>query len=361
VAHEAELVLVAVEARRKAFPSTANVVDAAEYIFAEAQARGRRAVVNLSLGSGIGPHDPNGPLELAMTGVLGDDHRMLVVSAGNELTGGRHRRVPLPCDPIEIDVPPRVGPFVLVDLWYDKADRLDVTVIDPSGQSTPVVVAGHQDVGAVGQDMYEIDSVLNVLRVGDSNIQVKLLTANRRGDISAGRWQLLLHGAYLTSGRDAYAWLDAGVYSSPTFAIATSTCTVTSPATADGVLAVGSYAVAPTLGPLAPSSGWGSDRDGRALEMLAAPGAPVCTCDGGPGAGRLYAVHSGISYAAPHVTGAIAVLLEGDPSLTRAQVIGCLRSAARADADTAGGPAEGWGAGKLDIHAALACAAPASI
>jgi hypothetical protein len=56
------------------------------------------------------------------------------------------------------------------------------------------------------------------------------------------------------------------------------------------------------------------------------------------------------------VTGAVAVLLGRQPSITRKQVIDCLLANARTDQDTANGPASGWGAGKLDISAALDCA-----
>jgi hypothetical protein len=48
-------------------------------------------------------------------------------------------------------------------------------------------------------------------------------------------------------------------------------------------------------------------------------------------------------------------MLQGQPALTRVQALDCLVSAARSDNDTANGPASGWGAGKLDICAALAC------
>src|SRR5207248_3293340 len=77
VAQSAELVVVALEARRSALASTANVIDAIDYVFAQADILGRRAVVNLSRGAALGPHDRNGQFELAVKGVLADDRRIL--------------------------------------------------------------------------------------------------------------------------------------------------------------------------------------------------------------------------------------------------------------------------------------------
>jgi hypothetical protein len=54
------------------------------------------------------------------------------------------------------------------------------------------------------------------------------------------------------------------------------------------------------------------------------------------------------------VTGAIALMLEANRECTRAEVARCLRATARSDQYTNAGPATAWGAGKLDIAAALA-------
>jgi subtilisin family serine protease len=162
----------------------------------------------------------------------------------------------------------------------------------------------------------------------------------------------------MTSARPVDAWLDRGRRASPRFAsLVEADCTVTSPATARDVLAVTSYVVSPTLGSLAPSSGRGPDRRGASVQVLAAPGETITTCAAGPGTSSHYAPDAGTSLAAAHVTGAIAVMLEAEPALSRADVLDRLRRTARTDADTSAGPASGWGAGKLDLCAAVGCAA----
>jgi hypothetical protein len=68
----------------------------------------------------------------------------------------------------------------------------------------------------------------------------------------------------------------------------------------------------------------------------------------------LYNDDSGTSMAAPHVTGAIALMLQVNQAMTQNQLMGYLRNSARpapapADPNT-------WGVGKLDVNRAVALA-----
>lgn len=77
--------------------------------------------------------------------------------------------------------------------------------------------------------------------------------------------------------------------------------------------------------------------------------------------GDSYAVMTGTSMAAPHVSGVIALMLALDPQLTRAQIVSYLRASARpfpAGSQCAGALSGKCGAGLLDGAAALAIIAP---
>jgi len=104
-------------------------------------------------------------------------------------------------------------------------------------------------------------------------LQVKLLASRYRGDVIDGRWVLRVTGTSMTSGADVHAWLDRGWSASPWFAghVVDSDVTLTSPAMAHGVLAVGSYQVSPRVGPLASSSARGPSRRGEPVNLVAAP------------------------------------------------------------------------------------------
>jgi len=112
---------------------------------------------------------------------------------------------------------------------------------------------------------------------------------------------------------------------------------------------------------LSPFSSWGPRRDGALKPDLAAPGAAVVSvrADGYDPAvmsidpSGVHAVMWGTSMAAPHVSGAIALMLQKDPSLTPAQIKSILLETARADQFTGAVPNTRWGAGKLDVKAAV--------
>jgi subtilisin family serine protease len=362
VAPSADLIVVALDAHRGAFPSTANVVNAVEYVFDVADALGKRAVVNLSQGAQLGPHDPRGQLELAITDlVTADENRILVTSMGNVGDTDAHARLDVPGAgfvDLEVDVPSNVGPFVVLDLWFDAADHLAVEVIDPAGNASSTVDANQWDFGRLGTDLYDIQGTPVVLGVQANEVLVTLRTVHHWGDVTPGRWIARLNSRHRTSGQPVHAWLERGQLASPRFGppYADADYTATAPATADEVLPVAAYSLSPTLGRFADLSSRGPDRRGRTLQGLSAPGDPITSCAASPFYTKAHAPDSGTSYAAAHVTGAIALLLQAEPTLTRKQVLDCLLQNARTDPDTAAGPATGWGAGKLDICAALRCA-----
>ena len=57
--------------------------------------------------------------------------------------------------------------------------------------------------------------------------------------------------------------------------------------------------------------------------------------------------------ATPHVTGAIALMLQKNKMLTQDQIKTFLASTARRDAQTGPVPNTAWGAGKMDVKAAV--------
>jgi len=119
----------------------------------------------------------------------------------------------------------------------------------------------------------------------------------------------------------------------------------------------------------------GPARDGRMKPDIAAPGAAIISAaskDGGWGPGDLdpdlaHGWMWGTSMAAPHVTGAAALILQKFPGLSLSGVRGRIRSWARNDANTAAIGPNGFGAGKLNVlplnspPVALITAAPGEI
>jgi hypothetical protein len=115
------------------------------------------------------------------------------------------------------------------------------------------------------------------------------------------------------------------------------------------------------IGQITTFSSQGPRRDGAQKPDLAAPGkwivsslaaghqtqAALITPDG-----KHYA-SLGTSMACPHVAGAIALMLEKDPSLTHTEVKQILQQTARHDGFTGSGWTQAFGHGKLDVQAAV--------
>jgi subtilisin family serine protease len=143
----------------------------------------------------------------------------------------------------------------------------------------------------------------------------------------------------------------------------TSNTTLSHQATGAECVSVGSYAVG---GQLAASSGRGPTLDSRTKPDLAAPGVNIvsagiakdragdlanCCCEC---CQDYYVGKGGTSMAAPHITGAIALMLHKNPNLPHTQI----KTLLTGNADGRPGdapPADtvGWGAGKLSVMNAV--------
>jgi len=129
--------------------------------------------------------------------------------------------------------------------------------------------------------------------------------------------------------------------------------TIVFPCTADSVISVGAYAVNygwnEKIGELATYSPRGYLITGRPGVDITAPGHSTFST----GLGNSYVIFSGTSAAAPHVTGAAALMLQYDPALTHSQIKEILLKTAIKDTFTGDVPNPDWGYGKLNIEEAL--------
>ncbi|HEY3726036.1 MAG TPA: S8 family serine peptidase [Solirubrobacteraceae bacterium] len=155
VAPDADLVIV-----KTTFTDRDNT-RGVSYVFAQAQAAGKPAVVNLSLGGQSGPHDGTYEDELALNSLLVDGAgagvpgRAIVVAAGND--GG----LTDPTLPSETEVGMHTRKHVAangsatfsfvvaagdvrpdqIDIWYEGAARLAFTLTPPAGWAAGALVA----------------------------------------------------------------------------------------------------------------------------------------------------------------------------------------------------------------------------
>lgn len=359
VAPEADLIVVANRSGASVgIGTSSNTLDAVNYIFERAAAMSRPAVVNMSLGDNLGPHDGTSLLERGLDNLLGQPGRAFVKSAGNAGASDIHASGAVATgasvavafnSPIDNDTPDQI------DLWYNGADEFLVSLVNPSGDSTGQVSVGvAQSFALPAGNSVRIDHRANDRQNGDKRIFMTL-TGGELATIASGRWEIRLSGVNCPGGGRFDAWIQRGDVV-PRFLPphVNNTVTISTPGTAKKIVTAASYVTRGSgVGSLSSFSSRGPTRDGRASPTIAAPGQAIISANGH--ASTPYQSMSGTSMATPHVTGAIALMLQKNRDLTQDEIIHCLTRTARGDGQTGGLPNTAWGAGKMDVKAAVDC------
>ncbi|MCS7219685.1 MAG: S8 family serine peptidase [Anaerolineae bacterium] len=357
--------------------STTDILNALTFVDQKAQELGLPYVVNMSLGGHIGPHDGTSPEERAIDNLVGAGKpgKAIVVSAGNEgdeaiHAGGtlsRGRSVAL-----QVNVPSGGG-FFLTDIWYEGSDTFGVGFRDPSGSGIDpaLVPPGQEQCFTSSTALVCIMHNDNNLYNGDKEILFLIIS------LSSGTWRLILYGNNVVSGR-----YDGWIQGCCDWTNPDNQMRVGMPGTARSAITVGAYttknrwtdvtgagqSIPATIGAIAAFSSDGPTRDGRLKPEITAPGQMICSTFSGQSPVGAYSsmypstsyvcqdgrhgIAQGTSMSAPHVTGAVALLLSLNRSLDAMQLKELLTRHARSDSFTGTIPNHRWGYGKLDVPAA---------
>lgn len=374
---------------------TTEIVDGVSYIFQRAAALGKRAVVNLSLSTQEGPHDGTVDFDVMISALTGPG-KIVVSSAGNRQQDGLHGQLMLGAvgQSMTLSVPTYTqnlgvgNDYLLFSGWYEGADLASLTITTPRGS-----VVGPVATGASSTGNNTVDGYVNVFNGttlpsnNDHEIYIEIFDNTASRVPRAGTWQFQFTPVGISSTGQVDMYLfgnrlgSAGALAVWAQGLATGGV-VGSPASADSVIAVAAHTTKdcweaidgngycwnplPVLNDIAWFSSAGPLRDGRIKPDLSAPGFGVASAKSSSTSpapslalqvpdGR-HLVEAGTSMSSPHVAGAVALLLAqpawagAGPSAINAR----LRQTARVDAFTGIVPNPVWGAGKLDVAAALA-------
>jgi subtilisin family serine protease len=357
IAPEAELVLVANNRGRtdaeRGMGDSADVFAALTYIFQVAESLGRPVVINQSQGDNVGPHDGSSILERGIDGLLGGPGRAMVKSAGNEGALNRHASGTVPkggSQDVQFTVPGGRMFQLMMDIWYRGADRLDFSLTTPGGDTSETVSPGTEAPNLVMQNGNRVfvDSNVDDPANHDNRIFV-IIQSGPGGTIEPGTWSFRLDGIQVETGQWD-AWIQRSQFRDEFLPpLRNPARTISIPGTSREIITAASYVTRGAgVGSISTFSSLGPTRDGRDAPTVAAPGQliiapqPIAT-------GDLYGEMQGTSMSAPAVAGAVALLLQKNPTLTQAQIKACLEANARADEFTGDTPNNAWGAGKLDV------------
>lgn len=358
-----------------------HVLDGMNYVIQKARELGRPLVIDHSLGDSLGSHDGTESLEIAMTD-LAQQGVPIVVAAGNSRNLNLHARGKLSAGE-SATVFWSVSQYEsgsYIDLWYSVSDYVGISVKTPSG----TVVSGPTPESGVNTPDGNVQ-ILDGQRSSGKEWWINITSALGK-DLQVSPWSFTLSGTTVLEGKWD-AWVEPGQFTinDTTSYIIDPQDTIDYPGTASGVITVGSYMTrlfwrsgcsaciasslslgkhgiwwgvdtpAPDIGALAYSSSMGPTRDGRVKPEMVAPGVQIVAARASTRQQRysdpdnFHQVWRGTSFAAPHVVGAIALMLQANRYLTPSEIKTILTQDARQDRFTgeinrdAGSPLWGWG------------------
>ncbi len=368
-----------------------RIADAALYLVKLAETRNQPLVVNISIGGQYGPHDGRTPLEDVLDRLSGPG-RIFVAAAGNDGRDAVHVAMDLKPDVKRVEILGAGASFAgdaTLEIWHGPGASIDLGLeawIDGK-------VVGQIALNASGSDL-----LLGTLNANQRSFVDVAVTRDTMAEHGLVRHSVMLQRFYsiyptpqvvltFSGNGSAHGWITQEDMrygklrfrdGTSSWGLGDSSMSLTVPATAQRVIAVTAYAV---------RSAWRSSsgefesidslRFGGLLDYasrgptfspwftgpkpnIAAPGAMILSsranvlAEGPMSVNDNLVAMQGTSMAAPHVTGAVALMLQIDPDLTSGKAMAILQASSRSDASTGVVPNTTWGYGKLDVETALA-------
>ncbi|NOZ85131.1 MAG: S8 family serine peptidase [Deltaproteobacteria bacterium] len=381
------------------------LVDGVRYIFDKAESLGRPAVVNLSLGGHDGPHDGTALESKALSSLTGPG-KIIIAAAGNEGSSFIHLSYELTDEPkrTRVVVTENSMPIgsresaAVINIWAEKPDaQFAVEMLSKDGdviQATPWLSAtGSNITGDFKQDSVVLGGYILETAGGASPengkyaMRITIAPSSDPNTYEGSGYKYYLLG----KGRGGFhAWcLEAAGYrtashfqdqNEPGTTAGDNRFSVGMPATGKEIIAVAAYNTKNKwtdvdgndhtgdwqVGTIADFSSRGPSLDESLNGIkpeVAAPGQIIASAASAVGSTLFgkellvddeHLLMQGTSMACPHVSGAVALLLQANPSLDPEGIEHILSLSSRRDEFTGNDlPNPDFGYGKLDVQAAL--------
>ena len=283
--------------------SEADIMMGIRYLLEYALKQGKPLVLCLGVGCSLGSHRGTMPLSLYLNSLAYRPDVCLVTAAGNEGNARHHARLQLGNMQQEAELYVGIrGSGFTVEVFAEAIADLNLRIISPAGDDTPVVGAGF-----TGTEEF-------TFLFDRSNVFVERESLMRTGTMqrirvrmerpSPGIWRLQFERSRMVSEVNLWLplseFLDGEVY----FLESEPEVTLCEPANAPLLLSVGGFST--ENGSPAPFSGRGFTADSLIQPTILAPAVNV----NDPFAGGGYIIKSGTSIGAAYTAGCVALFME---------------------------------------------------
>jgi subtilisin family serine protease len=326
-------------------------------------AAGRPLVIHMSLGRTGGPHDASPLVCQALDWLLSTSHGVAaVMSCGNYYETRMHaggRIVPGGRATLDWEIPPPAEEPSELEIWYGGTDRMRVTLVDPVGKPIADLPPDSQAVVRAADGTVAVSGFHRSNDPGNGAHHVDLFVWS---GATAGTYRIVLTAVEVQQGRYD-AWIErTDPQRQSRFAAANATPDRTTGSICNGwlPLAVGAYDSRDPHHPPAQFSSRGPTGDDRVKPDVSAPGMGIraarssAPLPDGTRTRDALTVMSGTSMAAPHVTGAVALVFETVAGLRLPMSVTrfLIMESARHDPPRDEADRLRYGAGRLDAAAA---------
>ncbi len=355
-APEASIVVVKLGRKgQESFARTTEIMRALKFCVDTALNAKMPISINISYGTNDGAHDGKSIFETYINEIAQMWKTVIVVAAGNEGGAGHHFRDKVNTGQtidVEFTVVNSLSSLYVV-CWKNFVDIFNFEVIAPNGMSTGVVTSAERLRRFVlgNTILYIIHGQPNYYN-GQQEVYFQFL--HKFDYVDAGVWTIKVTGVSVVSGEfDMWLPITEAVTRETAFLRPNADTTLTIPSTTDEVITVGGYS--DELNSISDFSGRGYTWYYNVVKPdIVAPSSDIKTS--APGGG--YDTFAGTSFAAPHVTGGAALLMEwgivknNNPYLYGQRLKAYLQLGAIRD-KAIPYPNKEWGYGKLCVKNSL--------
>jgi subtilisin family serine protease len=373
--------------RRTSFYDSTRLLDAIYYLFD--LAAGRPISINISLGTNGHAHDGSSVLDRWIDALLAEPGRSICVAAGNAgqerpeapgdlgyMMGRIHAGGTVAAQGLGQILEWEVyGDGVKdaseneMEIWFEPQDHFAVSLKPPGGTWIGPVAPGEflENFQLPDRSLISIYNELHHPANGSNYAALYLtpfVSSSMIVGVPSGTWQVQLDGITVRDGR-FHAWIERddpadlgdGTYYWPSFFSQRShvdTSTVSSLACGQRVISVANLDEGLRAAHI--TSSQGPTRDNREKPDIIAPGTDVIAANGFGEPSDPWISMTGTSMASPFVAGVAGLMLEAEPRLTAAQLLGIIKATARPLPGASYGWVNDTGFGVIDPVAAVAAA-----